>query len=402
MYRFFLDRQSLVNEKQLLAKRLLERNQEIEAASASKTAFLAAASHDLRQPLHAMSLFVETLAARPLGTHEQKLVQNIDRSVQALDDMFRVLLDISRLDGGAVTARIEPVALQPIFDRLTLAFAGPASSKGLRFRIAATTCWILVDRVLIEELLRNLVANAVRYTATGGVLVGVRRRGTHLSLQVHDSGIGIPELEQNYIFKEFVQLNNPSRDRRLGMGLGLSIVERIAAILGSKVSVISEVGRGSCFSLALPHAAAEDSNLTVERGYSSSQCDLQGLAVLVLEDDGDVQQAITALLESWGATVFAAAKVDLLITEAATLRAPPALIISDYRLGNNDTALTAITKIHEEWNAEIPALIVTGDISIAVVKEISSSGFTFLPKPVRAQELQKIINVLLRSLNQVG
>ncbi len=399
MHRAFLNNQELRFEKEALAQRLAERNREVEDANAAKSTFLAAASHDLRQPLHALSLFVETLRTRPLGDTETRLVDNIGQAASAMDELFSALLDVSKLDAGAVTPNISVFPAQQVLDRIALAFTGPAAAKGLRLRIRPSAAWLKSDPVLVEEALRNLVANAVRYTKRGGIMVACRMRNEQHLFDVIDTGIGIPADQLDAIFREFVQVGNPERNRENGLGLGLAIVERLARLLGGSIAVKSQLGRGSRFRLFIPSAsAAESSDQTIELARPTSSVRFDGVNVLVIDDEPQVRLAMTGLLEEWGATVAAAETVPSLVAEAAARGIDrPDIILADYRLQGGLNGIDAIAALRDEWNTPIPALILTGDTSPERIRHFSETGHTFLTKPVRADDLRAMLAVLLRT-----
>ncbi|MGH8729081.1 MAG: ATP-binding protein, partial [Burkholderiales bacterium] len=231
---------------------LTEKKAEADRANLAKSRFLAAASHDLRQPVHALGLFVAELKAQDLGPEANRLAEMIEAGVLALSDLLDSMLDISKLDAGALPARISHFSIGDILDRMEVEFEPVAREKGLRFKIVPSHATVKSDPVLLERIVLNLVANAVRYTNAGGILIGCRRRGQSLILQVWDTGVGIPENRRDYIFQEFYQLGNPERDRRKGLGLGLAIVERLARLLDHKVELTSTCGVGSIFSLQIP------------------------------------------------------------------------------------------------------------------------------------------------------
>jgi two-component system, sensor histidine kinase len=399
MHQAFLATQRLAIEKEVLSERLAERNRAVEDANAAKSTFLAAASHDLRQPLHALSLFVETLRARPLAETERRLVDNIGHAAGAMDEMFNALLDVSKLDAGAVEPAISVFPAQQVLDHIALAFTGPAAAKGLQLRIRPSRAWLKSDPVLVEEALRNLVANAVRYTKRGGILVTCRVRASQNVFEVIDTGFGIAPDHLRLVFREFVQVGNAERNRENGLGLGLAIVERLARLLGGSVAVKSKLDRGSCFRLTIPGATeSEAGTQTLELVPPASSQRFDGVKVFVLDDEPQVRLATAGLLQAWGATVVDADSAAALVQRAAASGIErPDLIIADYRLQGPQSGVDAITQLREEWNADIPALILTGDTSAERIRHFSEVGHTFLTKPVRANDLRAMLAALLRA-----
>lgn len=258
--------------RQEVMNALLEAREAAEQADLRKTHFLAAASHDLRQPLQALGLFVSTLAQRPLSDDLRDIVSKIEGSLEALEHLLDTLLDISRLDAGVIEAHSVTFPLQSLFDRMALEFEPLAERKGLSIHLVRTTAKTRSDPALLERILRNLLSNAIRYTRKGGVVIGCRRRGGDLRVEVWDSGPGIAPADQREIFREFHQVGSTSNGQRQGLGLGLAIVDRLTALLSLQVELRSIVGRGSVFTIILPgadcrsHSTSVQSNLGVDAG----------------------------------------------------------------------------------------------------------------------------------------
>jgi signal transduction histidine kinase len=379
-----------------LVSHLEEERDRAQAADRAKTRFLAAASHDLRQPIHALSLLIATLAAlghrgavqsgdaRDLAGKAKSIVGN-------LSALLNGLLDISRLDAGVVTVARETVNLSQLFYQLSNEFAPTAYDRGLDWRVVESRLQVDSDPMMLKRVLGNLLSNAFRYTKSGGVLLGCRRRGASVEIQIWDTGPGIPADQQAIVFEEFVQLQNPARDRTQGLGLGLAIVRRTAALLQHPLKLVSVTGRGSMFSVTVPIASA------VATPLPESRVSRAGIAVsiMVVEDEGDVRDTMVQLLTLQGHRVYAgqsAAEVQRIHAEAMVVGvAPVDLIIADYRLEDGATGLDAIKALCAHVGRSVPALIVTGDTSPSRIKEATASGYRILHKPITGEELHEAI-----------
>ena len=373
-----------------LAENLRLEKDRAEQASLDKSRFLASASHDLRQPVHALSMFVGALLARPMDEEVRRLVTQIDGSVSALDSLFTSLLDISRLDAGVVLCTPQGFAIQPLLERVCRDHEGEARRKGIRLVLHPCRLAVHSDPILLERVLRNLVSNAVRYTERGRVVVGCRR-GTRLGIEVWDTGPGIPAEERGRVFQEFYQLGNPERDRSKGLGLGLAIVQRLTALLGSPLSLRSTVGRGSVFAVSVPITeAAGPEAMAVALPESAAH----GL-VLLIDDEAAIQEAMRSLLTGWGYTVLVAGSGDEMLARIATWPDRPNLIISDYRLRGDENGIAVIRRLQSEYNDDIPAMLITGDTAPDRLREAEESGFLLLHKPIHNSRLRAAITNLL-------
>lgn len=377
-----------------LAEDLRVQKELAEQANLAKSQFLAAISHDLRQPVHALGLFIGALRHRKMDEEAHRLVNFIDGSVTAMGELFTSLLDISKLDAGAVQPRFEAVALAPLLDRLCREYADEAQAKGVALRCVRRPVSVHSDSVLLERVIRNLISNAVRYTDAGGVLVGCRRRGDAVIIEVWDTGCGIPAYQHELIFREFYQVGNPERDRSKGVGLGLAIVKRTTALIGAEFSFRSEPGRGSVFRLAVALSTNAPAPLSAVEAAALTPT---GALIYVIDDDLAIQQAMRSLLGSWGHRVAVAGSGQ----EAAALDVehaePPNLIICDYRLRDEETGVAVIQRLHRQFNASIPAILITGDTAPGRIAEAQASGFPLLHKPLSNSRLRAAIgNLLLR------
>lgn len=377
-----------------LEQKVQERTCELAAANAAKSHFLAAASHDLRQPVSAIGLITDLLHERLSDPQLRGLTQRLTRAVVSMESLLKGLLDLSRLDSGTVEINRQEVRLQPLLDSIASHEAESAHHKGLVLRVRTTTATAWTDPILLEQILRNLVGNAVRHTERGGILVGVRKRGEHLLIQVWDTGSGIPPQDQARIFEEFVQLSPPAKGRQRGLGLGLAIVKRATQLLEHPVQVASRPGRGSCFSVWVPTSPHSGSrpNLAPQPHPQPhpSQIDRHqpwvGMKVLIVEDDQAIRDALTNILLSWGACVTAGPGLSWLRQQGPQTWD---LVISDHRLG--DGTGREIIQMLRQSQPTLPAVIVTGDTSPEQLHMLAQSGVPVLHKPFRAEKLRAMI-----------
>jgi signal transduction histidine kinase/CheY-like chemotaxis protein len=358
-----------------------------EAANSSKSQLLAAASHDLRQPLHALGLYVAALAERATEAPWQPLVASLQRAVAALEAQFEQLLDLSRLEAGALTPAHVRVAVAPVLARVAAELRPQAAAKDLDLRVAGTRLAVRSDPALLERIVRNLVANAIRYTERGGIVVGARPRGDAVAIDVVDTGIGIPDPLQARIFEEFYQVRASQTSRaHAGMGLGLAIVRRLAALLGHRVQVASRVGRGSRFRILAPRMAS------MARGRAQApaprECAMRaespmaGALVAVVDDDPYAVDAMSALFETWGARVAGSSDLPALLEALGHAERYPDLVVADLRLAEGESGIRAVDRLRDELGVPVPALLVSGDTSPAAERDARTAGILLLPKPV--------------------
>lgn len=376
-------RESLKFEK-AAAERARE---EAELANRAKSRFLAAASHDLRQPVHALTLFVTALREGWDKPDARKLVDRIEDSVSALDQLFNALLDVSKLDAGIITPRIETFQLQPLLNRMEVDYGPAAMDKGLKLHVQTCGVSVTSDSALLERVLRNLLSNAVRYTDTGAVKMNCIAGASTVRIEVEDSGIGIPKAHLDEIFQEFFQVDNPERDRSKGLGLGLAIVKRVCQILDHPLAVRSTVGAGSVFTVEVPLGERAAGSFT----SSTQELGLKGAFVLVVDDEAAVLEATRVLLTSSGCHVLTAASgTEALRVVGQHERALDA-VISDYRLRSGETGLEVIAAIRDALSERIPALLITGDTSPERLREAASSGYPILHKPAEPGALRQVL-----------
>lgn len=361
-------------------------------ANIAKSKFLAAASHDLRQPIHAQGLFMEVLARSELSATQRDVLANARATWQASAEMLDTLLDFSRIEAGVIEPQPRPFHLQKLLNKIENELAPQADAKGIVYRTRETRVAVHSDPALVELILRNLVSNAIRYTERGGVLLACRMRDGEVLLEVWDTGIGIDAVNQQAIFREFHQLGNSERDRRKGLGLGLAITDGLVRVLGHELSLASQPGRGSMFRLRLPLA-----NVAIIREeFAPINEPLPGplgIRVLVIDDDESVRTGMQHLLHDWGCECDTAENI-----EAALLLAranPPQLLISDYRLREQRTGAEAITALRAAIDERLPALLITGDTAPERLRAARASGVLLLHKPVSPGQLyQRMVSVL--------
>ena len=371
---------------------------EAETANRAKTQFFAAASHDLRQPLHALGLFAEALRSRSKDEEVAQLVNSINSSVDALEGLFSELLDITKIDTGGVDIEPEHFSMRDLFTRIRLHFEPIAFEKGLMLTFHGDQYHAYADPLVVERILRNLVSNAIRYTEDGGVLVSCRKRGDQLCLQVWDTGIGIAEKEQVRIFDEFYQTQSTrplEPHHRKGLGLGLAIVKRLADLMQAPLTLRSRVGHGTTFSLLLPMGRAPRLQPVSTSTRSALGVTLDRRHIVVVEDELAVMEGLQVLLKGWGATVSAFDSVDAVTDWArrtdAQSDARPDLLMVDYRLPQQKTGIDAIRVLRERFGSDLPAILVTGSTMTQHEEDARQFNFHVLLKPVVPTKLRAMI-----------
>lgn len=370
-----------------LVEQLEEQKDELLKANLAKSRFLAAASHDLRQPMHALSLFSEILHKEAQDSRTRNLAESIKGSVGVLERLFSALLDISRIDAGVLKPEVETFRLGEVIERVYTDCLPMANEKQLELSAEAADIWILSDPTLLERILRNLVINSIRYTPSGTVSIQCIPAGNAVKLIVEDTGIGIPEENHKEVFQEFTQLANPERDRSKGLGLGLSIVRRLTTMLDHPLSLDSTPDHGTRFTLLLP--IVEDS---LRAAPPAPELGVTGdrpldLRVLVIDDDEDILEATRKLLDSWGccvSTADSAAAAEALARSELKFDA----LVSDFRLPENVSGTELVEKVREIQRRNVPALLITGDTEPARLKQAEAAGLELLHKPVRPARIR--------------
>jgi len=366
-----------------------------ERANAGKSRFLAAASHDLRQPLQTISLLQGLLERHAQDEPAKKLLSRLDETVTTMSSMLDKLLDINQLEAGVVQPVVRDFPVSQLLDEMRADFAHSAESHGLDLRVVPSGLLVRSDPRLLEQIVRNLLSNAMKYTAKGRVLFGCRRCGGKVSIEVWDTGAGIPQAELGAIFDEFHQLSNPARQRSKGLGLGLAIVQRLADLLGHKINVRSRVDAGSMFSIEVPFGALSepDSQHLVHRIVPPSKT--KASTVLIVDDDPSVREMLQMLFDAEDHRTIVAADGTAAIELAAQEACEPDLVVADYNLPAGPNGLELIAKLRSRFKREIPAIVLTGDISTNSLRDIGQSTCLHLNKPVKAAELIRVAASLL-------
>ena len=374
---------------------LREKKEEAERATYDKSRFLAVASHDLRQPLHALGLYVAELQRKLCGTSQQRLVEQVGSSIDSLSELLNALLDISKLDAGAVVPAVRSFGARELLERLEADYRMLASVKNIKLTVRLCDCTISSDPQLLERILANLLSNAIRYTyQNGSILVVCRRRGNFLRIEVRDNGVGISKEDQHHIFREFFRLAQPQLDADKGLGLGLAIVTRLAKLLGHPVELRSRPGAGSVFSVQVPLALNPAKAARPMTGIDESS--LSGMRVLVVDDDEAVLYSTASLLSSWGCEVNCALSrdaVEKLLGSGCVFD----FIVSDYQLGLGTDGIEVIERVRAQQKHAIPCVLVSGDTSPEVLQLASASGLHLLHKPIKPAKLRSLIAHLLQN-----
>lgn len=396
------DREILRQRIEQATSALREKKDEAERANQDKSRFLAVASHDLRQPLHALGLYVSELRRQLAATPQQHLVEQVEQSVDALATLLNALLDISKLDAGAIIPQMQACDVVAMLRRVAGDYQMLAAIRNIRLVIHPLDGYVMSDPLLLERILMNLVSNAIRYSHPDGcVLIACRRRGNQLRIEVRDNGIGISAADQINIFREFFQVNQPQLDSSKGQGLGLAIVDRLVKLLGIGIELRSAPGKGSLFALQIAlhagHPAAERSDrypVFVPGERNTELLPLHGKHILVVDDDELVLTSTSTILAAWGGEVSSAGslqEVQALLSGARHWD----LIISDYQLGVAETGLDVIAAVHARLGIQIPAILISGDTSPELLQLANSAGHHLIHKPVKPAKLRSLVMFLL-------
>lgn len=377
----------------LLISELNTTMNELQDAVKTKSMFLASASHDLRQPLHAIGLFVEVLKSTELNERQRAITDNIEKAAIGTRELLIALLDYSKLNSDAMSPVINSFSLQPILEKLERELAPDATQNNLIYRSRNTLFAVETDKVLLEVILRNIISNAINYTSDGGILIGCRKRGDAVAIEVWDTGIGISPVNLSNIFKEFHQINNSERGRDKGFGLGLAIVDGLAKKLGINIEVSSTEGKGSLFRITVPLCPSKIPDEIIVDEVIEKKFD--GLQVLLIDDDESIRIGMTDLLTSWGITCHAADSSNDAIDLIFRYNFIPDLIISDYRLRFNLNGRQALHDIRGITFDTIPAIMITGDTDPVRFTDASAANALLLHKPISAKQLRTSLSDLL-------
>ena len=380
----------LLSRLQAVNEHLEEARGEAEAANAAKTSFLAAASHDLRQPMQALSMYTSVLEERVTDAAAMRVVNGIQLSVKTLEQLFDSLLDVAQIESGVIRPRVGAFALMPLIEQVVGSELPLAAQKRLAVRVAPTSAHVLSDPALLERMLKNLLTNAIRYTEKGGILIGCRRSGAaHLRIEVVDSGIGIPTREQDRIFDEYYQVTGASGQ---GLGLGLPIVKSLGDLLGHRVAVRSAPGRGSVFSIELQRVPPP----AVPAGVlAAAPLALSGASVVLVDDDVEIRDSVRLLLEGWGCRAVSGASAAEVEEKLRAQQIRPDALIVDYRLADSTTGPQVVARLRAVFGAELPALMITGSPNAAVLQR-EFAGIPVALKPVSPGKLRAFVSEALR------
>ncbi len=392
IFRSVLETIELQFEISDLSQQFLKQKELAEEANLSKSKFLAAASHDLRQPLHAMEIFTNLLENKLENDTQKKLFSKVTLSLDVLRDLLNILLDVSKLDAGVVEKNLKHFYLHNILNRLVLEFSAQANEKGLILNYTPTNIVIYSDASLVALIIRNLISNAIRYTEQGEVtILLLKTNKSELRVTIKDTGIGIAQDKQEKIFHEFHQIGNPERDRVKGFGLGLAIVKRLSGLLSHKIEIESKLGKGSKFTIIIPigdvnKVLQSNVEFQIEKNIS-----VEGISVVCIEDEIQILEAMSEALTEWGCNVLAATSEKEAIKKIKEKKFTPQVIITDYRLREDKTGVGAINAIRTVLGFDIPALIITGDTAPERLREAKASGYDLLHKPVKTKQILAFI-----------
>jgi two-component system, sensor histidine kinase len=395
--RVFSEAQHLRFQNEFLAKELSRQHELLEGASKSKSRFLAAASHDLRQPLAALMIFLELLEAEPQLTQKGKnSLEKAQQSTNSLRTLLDALLDISKLDAQAIKPNLRSLVIQKVFNNLEKEFSPLAEKKGIRLKFSACSSVVKSDPTLLGQILRNLISNALRYTPSGRILVGCRHRHGMLAIEVHDTGIGIPENLLSRVFDEFYQIGNQERDREHGLGLGLSIVDRATRLLGHEVTLCSRLGKGSSFGVVVPLVQVKELEVQPVCLPHREHNELSGRLIAVIENDGAIRVGLQHLLQTWGYRVMVADSADAMIEQLET-QGEVDMVISDFGLHGPQNGIAAIAALRQRRGAHLPSLLFTGDISQETYMAAKNAGLHILYKPAKPEDLREAITAVFHA-----
>ena len=380
-----------ISERKIAERKLRLAKEEAESADAAKTRFLAAASHDLRQPLHAMRLLVRALERETEPPRRRKLLSDINLGVQSMGSMLNALLDVSQVDSGRLVPSSGAFRIDHLLEPIAARVLTQAEDEGLTFHWVSCGLMVTSDPALLGRIIDNFLDNALRHTHAGKILLGCRRRGSRLRIEIWDTGVGIPDDKTEMIFEEYYQLGNPARDRSKGLGLGLALVERLARLLDCPIEVRSELGKGSLFAVEVPIADAKDGALKEVQPLAVAESP-PGRRVLLVEDDRLALEATTHLLELWGYQVRTAldgrAAMDILNGRAELFD----FVLADYRLPRDETGIQVIARVRSALGHDIPGLVITGDVSRAIVEDAEREHCGVIHKPIDPTILQSFLS----------
>ena len=384
-----------IDERKRAERALFKAKEETEKASVARTKFFAAASHDLRQPLYTMSLLFPLLSRDIDSPDTDKIIKVLQGARDTMEDLLDSILDISKLDAGVVHPQLVPMSIAGLFDKLEAEFKPLAEAKGLSLRVIPASATIATDPALFERILRNLLSNALNNTSKGRVLLGARRRGNSLTVEVWDTGRGIAPDRIEKIFREFYQADVPDSMQRMGLGLGLAIVDRLIRLLDHRIEVRSEPGKGSAFKVTAPQTREVAADTVPGPAQVDWDNALAGKLVALIDDDEWVLRGSKFVLERWGCQVIPAYHIEEIIERISAHGRHPDIILADLRLRNGENGLLAIERIRQHINEQIPAIIITGDTDIDAFPQLRNGDYTLVHKPINPQELLEAIIAII-------
>jgi signal transduction histidine kinase len=385
-----------ITERKAAEEALRHAMEEAERANLAKSKFLAAASHDLRQPLQSLILFTGVLKGYVQGPRGEQALKQLEHGLGALKALLDSLLDVSQLDAGIVKPEITDFPVSAVLDEIAASYAPVASARGLNWQVECCAEWVRSDRTLLGRVLRNLVENALRYTQSGHIRLTCRPNEERLHIMVEDTGIGIPPEQLDRIFDEFHQVGNQARDRRQGLGLGLSIVRRIADLLGHRIETRSRPGEGSIFSIELPLAVTEPAALPISKDAGSGQ-NGQGRSVVVIDDDVLVLESLEAILTEWGYQAIPAVSAEEAVAQVRKFGRRPDIVMADYRLQDGRTGTEAILALRALFDYPIPGLILTGETDPKFLRECTGHDVGIAHKPVMPSQFGRALDQQLNA-----
>lgn len=375
-----------VQNTELLSEAQLQRNL-AQRANEDKSRFFAAVSHDLRQPLYAMGLLLESLGERLAGATQKELHRDIEHTHQAMADMFSSLLEVSQLDSATVHINRQAIDLDQLLSSLAAEFRPSAQRKNLNLEVIDVDLWVDSDPILLARVVRNLLSNAIKFSSDGKVVIDAREEHGAVVIKVSDNGCGIAQSEQDKVFSEYVQLNNPERDRNNGVGLGLAVVKRLCELLDIPIELDSALNIGTTFTLRLATALPGTAQAQLEHPHSS----VVGLHVVLIDDDREIRDALSLLLGDQGCVVSVAATARGAIDAMRLINRPADIVLSDFRLGEDMNGIEAVREVRAATDHELPAVIITGDTDPSTRQEIRQAGLRVFYKPLSNDRLLNAI-----------
>jgi len=385
---------TLIDQREQLQK--LEHERDVaERSDQDKSRFLAIASHDLRQPVHALGLFAATLQKRLQRSPDEPLARNLMRAVDGLERSFNAMLDISKLDAGALAPRVVTFSLRDMFRRLHMQYVGQAELAGLGLRFSPGGKSVNSDPQLLERIVSNLIQNAIKYTTRGGIVVVARSTASHINVEIWDTGGGIPADELPRIFDEFYQLGRGERDRSHGLGMGLAIVKRLAALLGHRLEVASAVGRGTMFRIGVPIGGLPGIQEDMAPADTQPMTGQSPQMVLVVDDEEPIREGLRLLLQEWGYQAMTAASGDQAERAVSALEGRVDLVLSDLHLGDGPDGREVIAQVRRLCGRDVPAILITGDTTPDDIQRVAADGDPVLFKPVQPRGLFDAVRAAL-------